>query len=79
MWHSTNSVEALKKTQSIDPKQWPGLIFSSSTTRRLMEEAFASFRPALQHNTNTVANCDKTIHIKLHINKICLMFLLHSN
>jgi len=35
--HRTNSVKALEG--SADPNRWPGLIFSSSTTGLLKEEA----------------------------------------
>jgi len=42
--HPTNSVKALKKTQSTDPSQWPGLILSSSTTGF----PIAPFMPACQ-------------------------------
>jgi len=32
--HPTNSVKALKETQSTNPNQWPGIILSSATTGR---------------------------------------------
>jgi len=35
--HPTNSVKALKETQSTDANQWPGIILFSSTTRLPME------------------------------------------
>jgi len=37
--HPTNSVKALKETQSSDSSQWSGLILSSSTTGLPAEEA----------------------------------------
>ena len=37
--HPTNSVRALKETQSVDCSHWPGLILSSYTTRLLKELA----------------------------------------
>jgi len=37
--HPTNSVKALKKTQSTDPDQWPGVILSSSNAGLPRDEA----------------------------------------
>jgi len=37
--HPTNSVKALKETQSTGPNQWPGLILSSFSTRLLTQGA----------------------------------------
>jgi len=42
--HPTNSVKALKETQSSDLNQWSGLVLSSSTTRLLKEEVLLPLR-----------------------------------
>jgi len=59
--HLTNSVKALKETQSIDPNQCPDLILSSSTTGLLTEGA-----PVRQlfdaSTTNCSTPCLKNVH-----------------
>jgi len=48
--HPTNSVNALKKTQIIDPHHWPGFILSSSTTGLLLREGWGPPMPAPTFN-----------------------------
>jgi len=54
--HSTISVKALKRTQSTDPNQWPGLILSSSTTRLLMERTLPLYLIYTHNITDTSMN-----------------------
>jgi len=49
----TNSVKALKETQSIDHNQWPGFNVSSSTTGLPMEEELVPSRQLTDATTNT--------------------------
>jgi len=50
-FHPTISVKALKRTQSTNPSQWPGLIISSFTTGLLMEGALLPLCPLCDAST----------------------------
>lgn len=52
---SPNRVKALNETQSTDPNQWPGLIFTSSITGILKEGTLIPWNRLYNDSTNIIA------------------------